>query len=87
MIFNGFPISGGATYASDNSKDFPKLLELVLPHSKLMFDDVVEKLPDAASCIAVGSIAQQCASTLLDGTGLSLLDPEVTLAQRTRGDF
>ena len=52
-----------------------------------MFDDVVEKLPDAASCIAVGSIAQQCASTLLDGTGLSLLDPEVTLAQRTRGDF
>ena len=53
MIFDCFPISGRATYASDNSKDFQKLLvELVLPHSKLMFDDVVAKIPSVAAYIA-----------------------------------
>jgi hypothetical protein len=44
-----------------------------------MFDDIVAKLPNVAACITVGSIARQCTLTLLDGTGLSLLDPEVKL--------
>ena len=52
-------------------------------------NDAVAKLPNVAACIAVRSIAQQCTPTLLDGTGLSLLDPELKLlphlAKNTRG--
>ena len=48
----------------------------------------VAKLPNVAACIAVGSIMRQCAPTLLDGTSMSLLDPEAKVphpAKNTRG--